>query len=263
MKNGIKNGCDSVEFIGGEVSIRPDVLSLVREAKKIGYKHVSMETNGRMFANPKFTKAIVSSGLDVVLFSLHGHKSTIHDCLTNSPNSFSQAIRGIKEVQKHKSIIVNTNMVITKVNYLFIKEYLTFLSHFNINSKFLSFVNPIVNTICNSKEIVPMISEVAICIKDALSSNTYKRVVIQNIPFCFFKNVGYNLSNSDSKSQVFISLQGLATRRLSKELKRLKTKIKKCKNCPKNNFCDGIWKNYISLYGTKELETASFNCQSI
>lgn len=47
---------NEIMFIGGEFTIRDDAIELISLAKKKGYKKISIETNGRMFAINNFAK---------------------------------------------------------------------------------------------------------------------------------------------------------------------------------------------------------------
>ncbi len=56
-----------VQFSGGEPSIHPEILEMLRAAKNIGIKHVMLNTNGvRISRDPQFVKEL--AGLDVVVY---------------------------------------------------------------------------------------------------------------------------------------------------------------------------------------------------
>ena len=81
------------------------------------------------------------------------------------------------------------------------------------------------------KEMAPKFSDLAPYL---LKSFKYKdKLRIKNIPFCFMN--GY-LECMDPPS-----------------LWDLKIKISVCKECALDNKCQGIWKQYITLYGGKEI----------
>ena len=62
-------GVTKLRFTGGEPLLRPDIVELVREAKKIpGIKTVNLTTNGLLLDS--FLPALVDAGLDAINFSL-------------------------------------------------------------------------------------------------------------------------------------------------------------------------------------------------
>ncbi|MCX5783220.1 MAG: radical SAM protein, partial [Elusimicrobia bacterium] len=70
-----------LELIGGEGTIRPDIFTLVKFARRQGFETVAMATNGRMMSYPEFAKKIIDAGITSVIFSVHGHSSKLHDFL--------------------------------------------------------------------------------------------------------------------------------------------------------------------------------------
>jgi MoaA/NifB/PqqE/SkfB family radical SAM enzyme len=126
LLKGRKLGIKRVVLSGGEATIHPDFLLIVRLAKKVGYKHVQIITNGRMFAYEAFLKQTVKAGVDEVTFSLHGHLPEIHDNLTGTKGSFMQALRGLKNALATKGLIVSVDVVINKRNIKYLYEILLF-----------------------------------------------------------------------------------------------------------------------------------------
>jgi len=72
-----------VDFLGGEPTIRSDLVELIGYAKQIGFRTISITTNGRMLSNKDYARRIVDAGLNSVVFSIHGHKPELHDFLTS------------------------------------------------------------------------------------------------------------------------------------------------------------------------------------
>ena len=100
MFNARKRGSDYLELIGGEMTIRSDIVRLIKSAKKLGFSTIMMATNGRMYSYLKLTEAILEAGLTSLVFSIHGHTAKLHDWLTRVPGSFDELKQGVKNVQK-------------------------------------------------------------------------------------------------------------------------------------------------------------------
>src|SRR5437667_44488 len=52
-------GIETLEFTGGEPTIRNDLIELITYAKALGFKSISMITNGVRMAQPQYTKSVV------------------------------------------------------------------------------------------------------------------------------------------------------------------------------------------------------------
>ena len=76
---------DDIVFTGAEVTIRPDFLQLVAAARRLGYRNIQIQTNGRRFAYLDFCKAAVAAGANEFSPSIHGPVARLHDGLTRSP----------------------------------------------------------------------------------------------------------------------------------------------------------------------------------
>ncbi len=65
--------CIAVQFTGGEPLIRDDMIEIVREARKMGFTHIQLNTNGLRFARePELAKEFRKAGVNVVYLSFDG-----------------------------------------------------------------------------------------------------------------------------------------------------------------------------------------------
>ncbi len=120
MRWGLANGFDEVSLTGGEPTVRPDFLELVRYAREIGYRRMAITTNGWRLASPDFFQEACAAGLTSLGVSIHGPTAEIHDAATGHPGSFLRAQQTIRNaVATHGSsrpIRLNTFTVIHRGN---------------------------------------------------------------------------------------------------------------------------------------------------
>jgi uncharacterized Fe-S cluster-containing radical SAM superfamily protein len=96
-------GFDEIAFSGGEPTVRRDFLELVTVARSVGFREVSVTTNGRMFAYPDFARRALEAGLTGASISLHGPDADVHESLTGTPGSFMQAVAGLDTLSRMRS----------------------------------------------------------------------------------------------------------------------------------------------------------------
>jgi len=114
------NGPDTlVQITGGEPLSHKYVYEIIRLGKENNLK-IGLNTNG-FLVDKKVAKKIVDSGLDILVFSLDGSNSEIHDKIRGVPGSFDRVIRGIKLVKAYahsanKDIAITINTVISALN---------------------------------------------------------------------------------------------------------------------------------------------------
>jgi MoaA/NifB/PqqE/SkfB family radical SAM enzyme len=125
MEQGLKEGYNQLVLNGGEPTLHPEFLEIIRLAKNLGYTKVQNTTNGRMYSYNGFLKKAIAAGLDEIEFSVHGHNSKIHDSITRSQGSFEQAIAGIRNALK-EDVTVGVDIVVNRQNYRYFPEIVDF-----------------------------------------------------------------------------------------------------------------------------------------
>ena len=112
---------------GGEASINPKFPIYIKYAKDIWYDRVQTVTNGNMFFSEKFCDKVFESWLEEVTFSFHGHNSKLHDYLVDTPWSFKKSLKWLIYVKKYyPNIIVNIDIVVNKINVLYLPDIVKF-----------------------------------------------------------------------------------------------------------------------------------------
>lgn len=123
---GLKEKARRVVLSGGEATIHPDFLSIVKLANKMGYSHIQVITNGRLFFYKEFLLRAVVNGLKETTFSLHSHSETLHERLTGVKGSFRQSMQGLRNAMGIPGLIVNIDIVMNKLNYTHLRETLQY-----------------------------------------------------------------------------------------------------------------------------------------
>ena len=105
----------TVNFTGGEPTLRKDLVMLVAYAKYVGIDRVVVQTNGMRFAQPKYLDAILRAGLDDALISFHSHDEAISDRMTRAPGTWRKTHDGITAALE-AGLQISLNAVITSDN---------------------------------------------------------------------------------------------------------------------------------------------------
>jgi uncharacterized radical SAM superfamily Fe-S cluster-containing enzyme len=65
--------CEAIQFSGGEPSLRDDFFDLVKQARKKGFIHLQMATNGKALADdPDYARKLFDADLDTVYLQFDG-----------------------------------------------------------------------------------------------------------------------------------------------------------------------------------------------
>ena len=250
---------DSIVFTGGEPAFRPKLLlEWVKYAKKIGYKTIQIQTNGRMFAYKDYCRNIIEAGANEFGPALHGSNSQIHDYLTRAPGSWEQTVQGIKNLKSLRQYVL-TNSVICKPNYKDLPDLAKLLVDLKVDQFQLAFIH--INEIIAHdqvliEEMIPRYLEVEPYVKKGLQVgiNAKISVMAEAMPFCFMK--GYEDYISEKvipDSHVFDA--DFEVKDYSKYRKtHAKIKGPNCQKCKYYNICEGPWKEYPQIFGWDEFK---------
>ncbi|MBW2456774.1 MAG: radical SAM protein [Deltaproteobacteria bacterium] len=100
LREGIILGYRSVELAGGEVLMSDQLPRLVGQARNLGYRDVTIETNGRLLnLGSTLDRLEALSPLGVVVRLNAGDEGT-HDAMARVPGAFRQTARGMLQLAK-------------------------------------------------------------------------------------------------------------------------------------------------------------------
>ncbi|MFW9892591.1 MAG: radical SAM protein, partial [Candidatus Thorarchaeota archaeon] len=110
-------------FSGGEPTIRPDILRLIRRATERGI-YVAVATNGISFSNPERVKRFKNAGMKFVQISVDGANADTHDNFRGVSGAFERTIRGIKNCVS-EGLFVEISTTVTRHNISEIHDVIT------------------------------------------------------------------------------------------------------------------------------------------
>lgn len=106
-----------ISLTGGEIFTRPDALDIIAYSCK--HHHTNIVTNAALIT-PEIAKVLVKLRLLLVGVSFDGINN-LHDKIRGVPNTFSQALRGIKYIQSEK-IKQNSNYPLIDIKTVILPE---------------------------------------------------------------------------------------------------------------------------------------------
>ncbi|MCM2267048.1 MAG: radical SAM protein [Elusimicrobiales bacterium] len=254
-------GAEILEIIGGEATIRPDFDRLVAAAKKLGIPQVTCATNGRVFADPAAAARIVASGIDSVIFSVHGPDAAVHDALTCSPGSFVQLKKGLRNLRALGFGAIGGNTTVVKSNLAALPRLAEFYIKNRVANVEYIFVDPNYGGARNNfKALVPRISRAAPQMRRALALGRAAGLgqwKARYVPLCHFRGCLDQISETNERELFltehwapdFKNADAIGSRAV---VGRRKTA--RCRGCGLFAQCEGIWVEYLKHYGDSELK---------
>jgi MoaA/NifB/PqqE/SkfB family radical SAM enzyme len=255
LKEAFKKGKREAVLTGGEPTLHPDFLEIVKSAKSIGFKEVQIQTNGRLFAYYDFCVKTIEAGATQFSPAIHGPNAEIHDFLTSAKGSFEQTIQGIKNLKKLNQYIL-TNTVVTTKNYKYLPEIARLLVDLGVNQFQFAFIHLGGRAYENRDWIAPKKTEALPYIKKGLDIGIKagKKVTTEAIPYCLMKGyedyIAERIIPEGMVYDIDFTLDDYGAYRRNKG----KAKGPDCPQCRYFKICEGPWKEYPELFGWKEFK---------
>lgn len=106
--------CPAVQFSGGEPTIYPRFLDIIRKAKELGFAQIQIATNGvRIAQDEGFARELGLAGLNTIYLQFDGLKEDIY--VTTRGKALLEvkrkAIENVRRAEKHPSIVLVPTIV--------------------------------------------------------------------------------------------------------------------------------------------------------
>lgn len=248
-----KNGCDEVVFTGGEFTIRDDALEIISYAKKIGYKVIQLQSNGRRLYYKDFCRKVIESGANQFALALHGSREELHDSLTKSPGSFKQTVGAIKNLKgMGQQVLMNT--VVVNQNYKDLPDLARLFVDLKVDQFQVAFVHAMGNAWENIDKILPMKKDVAPYMKEAIKIGIDNgvRVMAEAMPFCMMKGYENYVAELRIPQTEVRDVDGFVSDFIDIKKREGKMKFSQCSECVFDNICEGPWIEYPQKFGSDE-----------
>lgn len=268
-------GAEEVCFTSGEPTTRPELLDFVAWSRALGYRRISVMTNGRRLGHLPYAAALVKAGMNRFYVSVHGHTKKLHEGLTRTPDSFEQTVAGIEVVARLKrfGVELHTSTVLTDRNLPHLAEIYAFLRERGVDHVVFNVMQANGRADTFFEQIFPPYPEVAERFRAFLAQAREPRVMafLVDIPRCVTEGIpDFNRGfverhrHYDVEENAVLDGLDLAGRAEESHGRRLvvltredldqstRSKRDACRGCRYDQGCEGVWRNYLRRRGWDE-----------
>lgn len=270
---------EEVCFTSGEPTTRPELPEFVGWAKGLGFRRISIMTNGRRLSHVPYAVALAKAGMNRFYVSIHGHTKKLHEGLTRTPESFEQTMAGVDAIAKLKrfGIELHTSTVITDRNLPHLFEIYAFLRERGVDQVVFNVMQANGRADTFFEQIFPRYTEIASAFRDFLSraaqaGDIQPKAFLVDIPLCTTEGIPdfnrgyverYRHFDLESQAARTSAVQPdraqdgkgkglvLVTRQDLDDAERDKRDT--CQTCRYSPHCEGVWRNYLKRYGWDEM----------
>ena len=234
-------GVTMVDFDGGEPTLNPELVELVRHARRLGYTRINVTTNGRRCAYEGYAAALVNSGLTTLLFSVHGPDAKLHAQQVGVAEAFDQTVEGIRHCVRlcPRGVELGMNVTLTKGNVAHLPAMGELCWSLGLRWMNVQFLTPFGRA---TRYVAPDTADAAARTR-ALIDHFRGRMKIQviNLPYCFMPGYEEHLEGDLGKLSRHMVFVNNETVNLAQYLGERRTPKAVCTTCPHACFCGGFY----------------------
>jgi MoaA/NifB/PqqE/SkfB family radical SAM enzyme len=260
LRENAGQGYESVNIHGGEATILPELIEILDMIREFGYPTVSLQTNGRKLSDIDYAKEVASRGVDLFVISVHGKEPETHDFCTGVPESFVEAIQGIRNV-KSLGKKVRTNTVVCIQNYHSMIDIVKFIAGLKVDHINISAIHPAGKAFKNFFQVTPKLSDIVPEVQKAIdaliNTNTDITITLEGFPPCILGDYWKYMINWEEINFKLLFHNVVMPNYNDFMEKKTREQGPPCKGCSYQKKCGGVYKEYIYYRGWEEFTAIS------
>lgn len=241
---------DELVLTGGEVTLRRDLIELVRAARTLGYRLVQIQSNGRRFSDPRYCDALIDAGVTEFGPSLHGARRATHDAQTGAIGSFAQTVQGVRNLVARGQRVI-TNSVVNRANLRELPELGALLVALGVHQYQLAMVHPLGTAGARFRSVVPTLWGAAPWVQRGLLPGMLAgvRVMVEAMPPCLMKGFENYIAEIHIPPTRIEDVGRVVPDYRSARVGEGKAKGPPCVTCTWAEACEGPWREYPEVHG--------------
>jgi MoaA/NifB/PqqE/SkfB family radical SAM enzyme len=253
-------GHRKITLLGGEPTLQPGFLDVVRSAVALGFEEIVLFTNGVKTARAAYIDEILATGGRFTWrISIQGATKDAHERTTLKDGSFDRILRTMTALRE-RGERVTVNMCVVSSNYASVSEFPALLLPFGVTQLHLDMVRPLdagARSEAELRAMIPRYSDMVPALR-AMAQGFPEGfdVNIGNVPYCIAPDLAPWIHHDGQRTLTIAVDKGSAlSKPWDKYLvkRRDKTKPDTCGACVFEGRCSGVFDAYRHFYGTEEL----------
>ncbi len=247
-------GFRDVAFTGGEPTIRADLPALVKHARRRGFEHVKIASNGLRYAHAPYLDHLLACGVDRFHVSMHAFSDAAYEATVRRDGTAAQRSAAIGNLVA-RGLDPVADLILKEDTYRETRGWIAALHALGVR-RFALWLVSLTDQNKDNVDQLPRISDVVPWITPAFDDarrGGYE-VVSLHVPRCFLpgyedhvRHPGADLVTVVTPDEIF----DLKDSRLGGGVKPAG-----CVGCRWFEACPGLRRDYVDLFGGDEVRAA-------
>jgi MoaA/NifB/PqqE/SkfB family radical SAM enzyme len=259
LAKGVKRGIREVVITGGEPTLRNDLRKILSYCAKEGL-FVHFQSNGRRFCDPKFAASLSDFDNVVYIIALHGATAPLHDLITRKKGSFRETVAGIRNLRRLGRRVVG-KVVMIRLNQVELPELVERFSEMGVAQMNYAFPNISGGMVKRFDQLMPRYDDLRGVLQKVIAAANRRGVYVdfESVPYCMLPAHPELVWDAQYLIPMRRSVVHLDESPIDWDSARVEKKAKgsMCDQCVFDSICEGVWEEYLGVFGESELHPVS------
>jgi cyclic pyranopterin phosphate synthase len=244
-------GIKDIAFTGGEPTIRSDLPALVRYARRRGFEHIKVASNGLRYAYADYLDHLVACGVDRFHVSMHARAGADYERTVRRAETAALRRAAIENLVSRRLDPV-ADLILKEDTYRGVRAWIEDLASLGVRRFALWLVSLTDNNAANVDQL-PRISDVAPFAIEAFDGarRSGLEVVALHLPRCFLPGYEDHVRHPGDDLVTVVTPDEVFDLRDSKLAGGVKPEG--CAGCRHQGECPGLRRDYIERFGGGEV----------
>jgi len=242
---------DEVAFTGGEPTMRGDLLPLVREARRLGFSSIKLQSNGVLFASEANVARAIDAGISRFHVSIHAHRPESHLAITRTPDAYAAMCAGLDHLVA-RGVDLTADVIVMRDTLPDLPASLAWLADRGVRQVDLWLVSLTDANRANLESLPPLL-EVAPVVREALAVGRSRgmRVRSLHLPRCVLGEDHVHAFDPGRGRVRVLSPDDDFELHASKLTPQ--RHVTACEGCAHREVCPGLRPDYLEVFGDREI----------
>lgn len=260
-----------------EVSLRLDIWGrervdefkgihkVLKMAKASGFKNIVLWSSGLRFNSKQRVKKFINNGVTGFEMPIYGYNEKVHNSITRISGAFNRLMASLTTLDRFDNIYIGLHTVVLKQNYLYLPGLIKLIAVKFKNVKlsiWLYYPEPDFNQISKNvyRKNCPSFTEIIAAFEKYAGNPIKFKVASVFMPLCIVLRLKKYIVNitplriGPARLLVFNRYSPYSSYKfLSGKQEFDSVFTSRCVTCRMKYKCGGVFKDYLAIYGDKEL----------
>nr|WP_276603381.1 radical SAM protein [Nannocystis pusilla] len=254
LRQGRAQGLDALSITGGEPTIRPDLLAIVRAGRALGFADIKVQSNGLMYAHGDNLARLLAAGTTRLHVSIHTHRADRYEHLVRRTGTYAAMVGGLQRAVASGAALV-VDLIVKRDTMADLPAAIDWLAQLGVRAVDLWYVS-LTDANAARPESLPRMSEALPFVTEALARGRRQAMTLRSlhVPRCLLGEDHAHAWDPGADRVVVVTPE--ATFALKDSRLAGRVKVPACAGCPFEQVCPGVRPDYLAVFGDGEIAAA-------